>query len=198
MSGDRLRLFLAVDIPEETRRLLAAALERYGGEIPEARWVKAENLHITLKFIGGYEEEKLERLSNEIRKTAALSAPFRAALGGCGGFPSPRKARVLWVGMRGGQEEAAGLAGKLDARLEKVGVKREDRPFKGHLTVARLRRPADCSSLLGMMEGELEPLAEMPFEVREITFYRSILGPGGPTYVPLEKIALGEGEDGKG
>lgn len=197
MSAERMRLFIALDIPEEARSLLAAIVEEHRGDLPEARWVKAENLHITLKFIGDYEEEKLDRLSNEIRKTAALGSSFRAALGGCGGFPSSRKARVLWVGMRDGQEEAAVMAGKLDSRLEKAGVERESRPFRGHLTLARLRRPLDCSSLLERMEEESKPLTDMFFEVREMTLYRSILGPGGPTYVSLEKIALGEGSDGK-
>lgn len=197
MSANKLRLFIAFDIPEEARSLLAAIVEKHKEEFPEARWVKAENLHLTLKFIGDYEEEKLDRLSNEIRKTAASGSSFRAALGGCGGFPSSRKARVLWVGMRNGQEEAALMAGKLDSRLDKVGVKRENRPFKGHLTLARLRRPLDCSSLLEKMEEELKPVSDVFFEVKEMTLYRSILGPGGPTYVSLEKVALGEGSDGK-
>ena len=191
MGGERLRLFVAMDITEEARRTIAACVERHGSGLAEARWVRPENLHITLKFIGEYEEEKLGRLSNEIRETAALCRAFRAALGGCGGFPSRKKARVIWVGMEAGQAEAAAIAAKLDSRLERVGVKREDRPFKGHLTLARLRKPVDCSPLLDKMEVELQHLAEMPFEVRKMTLYRSILGPGGPRYLPLERVDLG-------
>lgn len=196
MTGDRLRLFVALDITEEARRAIAASMEKHACELVGARWVRPENLHITLKFIGDYGEEMLPRLSNEIRETAGLCKAFRAALGGCGGFPSRRKSRVLWVGMEEGQAEAAAIAAKLNSRLEKVGIERESRPFKGHLTLARLRKPTDCSHVIDEMEKELQPLTEMPFEVREMTLYRSILGPGGPRYLPLEKVALGVGRHG--
>ena len=195
MCAERLRLFLAVDIPEEARALLSETVDGLRGELPEARWVKAENLHLTLKFIGDYGEEGLTRLSNEIRATAERCRGFGAVLGGCGAFPSRKKARVLWVGMSGGAEEAGKVARKLDARLEKAGVKRENRPFRGHLTVARLKRPRDLSSYVEEMSGKLEGLRDMPFEVEEIILYRSILSPQGPTYIPLQRIGLGREKD---
>jgi 2'-5' RNA ligase len=191
MSGERWRLFVAADIPGEIRELLAATMKRLQGESINARWVKPENLHLTLKFIGEYEEEGIERLAHEIGKAAERSRPFRAALGGCGAFPSRRKARVIWVGMSGGVEEAAAVARKLDARLEKVGVKREERQFRGHLTLARLRQPQDCTDVLAGMFGMLVGLQEMSFQVAEIALYRSILKQQGPTYVGLERVALG-------
>lgn len=191
MSGERLRLFLAVEIPDDARELLSVTIDGLREAMPGTRWVKAKNLHLTLKFIGDYGEEGLKRLSNEIRATAERCQGFRAVLGGCGAFPSQRKARVVWVGMSEGADEAGKIARKLDARLEKAGVKREGRPFSGHLTMARLKQPKDFSPQLEEMSGRLEGLRSMPFEVGEIVLYRSILSPQGPTYVALERAGLG-------
>ena len=189
-SAEKLRLFVAMDIPPEARELLSETIEAFRGEIEGARWVKAENLHLTLKFIGEYEKEGLERLSHEIRVTAERCHGFEAALGGCGAFPSQRKARVLWVGMHAGAEDAGAVARKLDSRLEKVGIKRENRPFRGHLTLARMKRPLDCSSYLESMREKLEGLQDIIFEVGEIVIYRSVLSPQGPTYKALERVGL--------
>lgn len=189
VSVKRLRLFVAADLPGEVRERIASAAEA-ARTLEGARWVKAENLHLTLKFIGDYEEDKLERLREEVAAAAALCTGFTAALGGCGAFPSHSRARVLWLGMARGEEEAAATARKLDSRLERLGVKREERPFRGHLTLARLRIPSDCSSWLEGLEERLKDLRDMDFEVGEIVLYRSILGPQGPTYVPVERAPL--------
>lgn len=195
VSKGRLRLFVALDLPDEVKERIGAAVERQRSRHPEARWVKPDNLHLTLKFIGEYPEEGLERLEKALREAAEKYSPFTMALKGCGGFPSSGKSRVIWVGMDRGEREAAGLAAVIESRLEKVGVKREKRSFRGHLTVARLKDPRNCSSWLASLEGDLGDLEEMPFQVREITLYRSILSPGGPTYIPLERIPLGREDE---
>jgi len=193
VSGNKIRLFVAVDIPGEVRELLSRVLQELRGEMEGARWVKPENLHLTLKFIGDYEEEGLEKLTGEVRAAAERIPAFIAALDGCGAFPSGKRARVIWVGMAEGSEKAGRMARKLDARLERAGVKREDRPFKSHLTLARLKQPGDCSGYLKILNHKLEGLPGLPFEVGEVVLYRSILSPHGPTYVPLERISLGGG-----
>lgn len=190
-----LRLFVALDLPEGVRERIAAAVKKKAGLLPQARWVKEENLHLTLKFIGEYPEEKVERLEGILEKKALEHRPFTASLRGCGGFPSPGRARVIWVGMGKGEEEAASLASGLDSGLTRVGVKREARPFRGHLTLARLKNPMDCCSWLASLEEELSGLEEMDFQVREITLYRSVLSPQGPTYFPVRRFELG-GEEG--
>ncbi|RJP30505.1 MAG: RNA 2',3'-cyclic phosphodiesterase [Actinobacteria bacterium] len=198
MCAEKIRLFVAADITDEIRELISDAMRGLQGEGMNARWVKPENLHLTLKFIGEYGEDGLDRLSNELRVAAERSKPFTAVLTGCGAFPSPRKARILWVGMHGGVEEASKVARKLDARLEKVGVKREQRPFRGHITLARLRQAWDCTAVLESMNRGMEGLHNMPFRVEEIVLYRSMLEPQGPIYTALERMTLGgaRGEEG--
>lgn len=186
-----MRLFVALDIPREARDLISSGVASVHLRIGGARWVDPGNLHLTLKFIGAYTEEGLPRLEKGIRAAGERCAPFRAALGGCGAFPSRRRSRVIWVGMCEGAEEAGAVARKLDARLEDAGVRREDRPFRGHITLARLKQPADCSSALEELELCLGELSGIAFDVDEMVLYRSILGPKGPTYVELQRTPLG-------
>ncbi len=197
MCADGLRLFVAADIPREIRKAVAGVIEPLKARVPGGRWVKPENLHITLKFIGEYEKEALERLSNHILAATRKSVPFVVCLGDCGAFPSPARARVLWVGMTEGGEEAAVLARRLDARLERAGVRREGREYRGHLTLARLKNPVDCRMLMEELAHGMRDLGGMPFRVEVITLYRSVLGPSGPTYTPLREFVLGGGEGEK-
>ncbi len=191
MSGSAARLFVAVDIPEAARESVAAAAAELRGEAPHARWVRPENLHLTLKFIGAYPEERLEGLARELRECGASCSPFLAVLGECGAFPSPRRARVLWLGLWQGGEGAAAVAGKVEARLERLGVQRETRRYKGHITLARMRRPGDCEDMVQRLSSRLEALRSAPFAVDEMVLYRSILRAQGPQYVALERVPLG-------
>ncbi len=190
MAAERMRLFVALDIPEEVRERIAVAVERVRGRCPEARWVKPQNLHLTLKFIGSFAVAEMDKLEGELSRIAERSRPFTAALAGCGGFPASGKARVVWVGMSRGEEEASLIAKRLDDDLKKLDVKAEERPFRGHLTIARLRIPRDCRAVISSLEEELQGLEKMPFEVREMTLYRSILSPSGPVYHPLQRLSL--------
>jgi 2'-5' RNA ligase len=191
MSGDKKRLFVAVDVPTEIKEIYGSVLEKTRDKLVGARWVDPCNLHLTMKFVGPYEEERLAELIAEVRRVAERTPGFDMALGSLGAFPSRSKARVIWVGMTEGKEEARKLAQKLDARLEKVGVGRENRPFRGHLTLARLKRPSDCTRHLGELERELGGLQDLDFGVDEIVVYESRLSPKGPTYIPLEHLPLG-------
>jgi 2'-5' RNA ligase len=190
MSGNNLRLFVAADIPRDIRELYAQSLDDLRREFQGVRWVHPRNLHLTLKFIGQYEEVKLPKLIAEANKCTQSTPIFDVVMGGCGAFPSPGRARVVWAGMAEGKDEASRLASKLDSRLEKAGVKRERRPFRGHLTLARLRPPADCSRCLDILGHMLKGLPEMPFTVSEIVIYESVLSPQGPTYTTRERLNL--------
>lgn len=196
VEGDeRLRLFVALDLPVEVRDRIEAAVRKNAGLQPRARWVKKDNLHLTLKFIGEYPAAKMEELAGALERATKGQRSFVASLGGCGGFPSVGRSRVVWVGMEKGEKEAASLAARLDDDLAKLGVKRETRPFRGHLTLARLREPVDCTAWLASMEEDLAGLEQMAFRVEEVTLYRSILSPKGPTYVPLMRFGLrGDGD----
>lgn len=139
-----MRLFVALEIPAGVRENLAGLIgELRGADAApsrnKARWVPAENLHVTLKFIGHVDGEKLNAIRAalaEVDSDSAVELRFR----GLGFFPSEKRPRVLWAGIAA-SPNLAPLAGAIDARLEKVGIARETREFSPHLTLARFDPP---------------------------------------------------------
>lgn len=137
------RVFAAVVPPSEVVVALHDRVERLpvpGRQVPPPNW------HLTLRFVGKVEEVAYERWLGEI-DTAPLPASFRVTLGGLGAFPRPARATVLWVGVEGDGLQA--LATVVDRAAEAAGLGREERPFRPHLTISRVRPPDDVRSLIG-------------------------------------------------
>jgi RNA 2',3'-cyclic 3'-phosphodiesterase len=140
------RLFVALEIPSEVRGNLDALMKELRAlETPDSpkagkmRWVRRENLHVTLKFIGAAPPEKLDAILNTLSCVASphiVEVRFR----GLGFFPNEKRARVFWAGVEG-TPNLATLAGDVDVQLAKAGFPRETRPYSPHLTLARLEPP---------------------------------------------------------
>ncbi len=184
-EAKRIRLFLAVDVPEEVRDALASSVAPLRDAVPGARWAPPENWHVTLKFLGGVYPRLVGWVREQAGEAAGESAPFLSALGALGAFPSAGRARVLWVGLDDPAGRLAALAEALDRRLERE-FPPERRPFSAHLTVARMRQQValDESVLQTLVPSE-------PFEIRELVVYRSHLGRPHARYEALERFPLG-------
>lgn len=184
-----MRCFLAVGLPEEHKRQLAAGLERLKRELPSARWVRADGLHITLKFLGEVAESSMTTLLPSLSELLApLPAPLAVQLGGGGFFPHPQRARVAWLGGQAPGLERWAQAAELAA--EQVGVRPEGRPFSLHVTLARLERPwppAACQRFL----RELSRWSLPPFQAQEVVLYESQLSPQGARYTERWRVAVG-------
>ena len=179
-----LRLFLAFDVPEERRRSVERAIEPLRGAVPGARWTARESWHVTLKFLGSPPEERLPDVTSFAAGAAAASSATSSALTGLGAFPSPRRARVLWVGLVD-HGVLGSLAEALEAASAGAGFPAENRPWRPHLTVARLKVPGPVD-LAGA--GEVDTT---PFPVEEMVLFRSHLKPSGAVYEPLARFRLG-------
>ncbi len=131
-----MRLFVALEIPPAVRENLAALIRDLRAIAPQPKWVRAENLHITLKFIGEVADTKLEAIRQALGK-ARSEAPVTLDFRGLGFFPSEKYPRVFWAGMQA-SANLKGLATDIDRAMEKLGIPREQRPFSPHLTLARL------------------------------------------------------------
>lgn len=134
-----MRLFIAIEIPDEIRNVLMAFLNELRGTAPKAKWVRAENLHVTLKFLGATAPEKLSTIQNAlllIHDKNPVTLNFR----GLGFFPNERRPRVFWVGMEA-SDNLKTLAEMIDREMHKLGFSPENRPFAPHLTLARLEPP---------------------------------------------------------
>jgi 2'-5' RNA ligase len=193
MCAEKVRLFTAVDIPHEMKEVVSDAVNNIRPVLEGARWVKPQNLHLTIKFIGNFDVDSLEKLKGEISAVTDRCPKFMASLRGCGAFPSRKKARVLWIGMSDGRDEMDIIARKIDKRLERLGIDREERPFRGHLTIARLKKPMDCSNELDRLMDMLSSHSELAFPVEEIVLFQSKLSRHGPDYTPLHCFCLGGG-----
>ena len=188
--SERVRAFFALELTRQAREAIVSGTEALRGVCPQAtRWVSTENLHLTLKFLGHLPEQTLPRLCRAVVPRLARTESFELELSGLGAFPSARSARVLWVGVTDGGAEIARLARGLESAAARVGVPRERRPYRGHLTVGRLSEPARVP----VERVAAPPPLRVP--VREVVLYRSDLSREGARYSPLVRLALGEASE---
>jgi len=152
-------------------------------------WVRRENLHLTLKFLGEVEEAALGTVGDAIRQVAARHAPFRLVFSGLGAFPQPRTARVVWVGVGEGAGALAELYAEMEARLEPLGFQREARPFTSHLTLGRVRGPGRREQLAAAVTS-MAPDAVGEMLLDRIDLMRSELRPEGARYSVLRTFPL--------
>jgi RNA 2',3'-cyclic 3'-phosphodiesterase len=187
MAGGRLRLFLALDLPEGHRRRAGDVAEELRGRGWDARWVAPDNHHVTLRFLGATEEAAVPALRDALAPVARSSPSLQLALRGLGAFPTPRRARVLWAGVHDPSGTLPLLAAAMERALEPLGWKPEGRPYTAHLTLARLRAARSVEPLPPDPFEGLEP-----FSVAEVVLYRSRLHPSGARYTRIDGFPLGE------
>jgi 2'-5' RNA ligase len=182
------RIFLAVFPPPAVQADVYAAAERLKRPGDGVSWVKRENLHYTLRFLGELGEDGARRVKEAADDAARPLPRFGAALGALGAFPSPRRARVLWVGMTEGAESLEALARALDSGLARRGFGAPDHPFSAHLTIGRVRDPrSDWGERLGAIQ--LAPGASR-FDVDRLCVVESRLSPRGSTYIVVQETEL--------
>jgi 2'-5' RNA ligase len=176
------RLFVAIDIPEEVRAAIAGLVAKLRVASGSARWVRLEGAHITLKFIGHVAAEKEENIKAALANVS-FTAPIKMSFHDLGFFPNQRRPRVLWVGIAAGPELAA-LAAAAEAVLVPLGIAREQRAFSPHLTLARFDSPRGLDALNAAI-AEAGPLEFGGAIVEEFHLYQSVLKRGGAEYTRL-------------
>ena len=182
-----MRLFFAVFPPPEVQKLAYRAADPLRIGHDAVAWVKRENLHVTMRFLGEVEDAAAEKAAGAMRETAAARTRFGAALGGFGAFPTAKRARVIWVGMLQGAEPMRLLAGALDDALTRQGFEPSDQAFEPHLTLGRVRAAGDWTTRL--LDA---PSVEARFQVDRLRLVRSVLSPGGSTYEVIGEAPLKE------
>ncbi len=190
--GSTLRTFIAAEVPDAARAAILAFLEAVvRTTAPGAiRWVRPAGLHLTLRFLGQTPRGRLAAVGAVMRATASRHRPFAVEIGGGGAFPTLRRPRVLWLGVRAGSSDLAALAADLERGLEPLGWPPEGRPYAAHLTLARAEPgpvAAETAARLVEAAGDLR----LRWQVEELVLFESLLGRGGARYVPLERVPLG-------
>ena len=183
-----MRIFIAVFPPEPVQAAAFAVIERLRRRDDGVSWVKRENLHYTLRFMGELGEDGTRRTGEAVADGAAPHAAFEVALGGLGAFPKRERARVLWLGLERGGEAFVALARDIETALRRHGFERADRPFAPHLTIGRVReRELDWSTAL---EGAEPEAAVARFRVERVHVVHSTLSPQGSIYRTVHEAVL--------
>jgi 2'-5' RNA ligase len=181
-----MRLFTGIGLPPEVLSSLEHALDELR-PTADIRWSPPGNLHITTKFIGEWPEERLEELKSTLHGFPRRS-PFQVDMHGLGWYPNPHSPRVLWAAVHAG-DPLRDLARDTEQALAGIGVGVEKKAYSPHLTLARIKPPAQLTRLR-------QAIAALPsdnfgkFEVNRFNLYRSILSPKGSTYSVLGEFPL--------
>ena len=195
----KMRLFIALDIDDAIREQIGRFMEGVRNFAPDARWVKPESLHVTLKFIGEQPDAAVEKIKDAL-KTVSGDAP-EIIFSGYGFFPTAKSARVFWIGMKAGPELTK-LASAIDDKMSELGIPKESRAFSPHLTLARggsgsgsprWRKGDGPNRVFPRLQEKLAALPTPEFGTmtpREFFLYQSQLSPKGSKYTKLERFAL--------
>ncbi len=194
MSDDPgvLRLFVAVELPANVRQRLAdVADELRGMGLERLRWVRPENIHITLKFLGETPAEHRPQIEDALRAAAEGVATHELTLGKLGKFGGRQNPRVLWVDVRGDVDALKALHKRVDARIAPLGFPSDERPFAAHLTLARVPQDLAKKVARSLAEAiEAVKVPDPPIPVREVVLMRSELRREGPVYTRLCGVEL--------
>jgi 2'-5' RNA ligase len=181
------RAFVALPCPGGLRREIAAESGEWRRLDADVRWVEPENAHLTLRFLGRASREALAALDRGLRAVAARFPPVTLAPGETGAFPGWRRPRVLWLGLEDGGALAP-MAGEIEAAARDAGFASEERAFRPHLTLGRVRSPRGAPRAVKALQA-WRP-ASGAETAGAFVLQRSDLGSGGPRYSALETYAL--------
>ncbi len=179
MVGTVGRVFAAVPLPTEVRMALAdrtSSLAIPGKVVPPKNW------HLTLRFLGAVGEVTYQRFLAGLNAIEDVPS-FAIRLGGFGGFPNERRATVMWAGVIEGAEELGRLNEITEEAAQTAGLEPEDRPYRAHITLSRIRPPEDIGPLT-------TKTLDLRWSCHEIVVYESRLGGGGVSYEPLEMFSM--------
>ena len=185
-NPQKIRCFIALDLSDETR----SELDRIIGVLQEAdanvKWVKPTSIHLTLKFLGQVEEEKIARISERLKDIARGASPFDILLEGMGAFPKWDYVKVIWVGLGEGSDKVKDLAKKAEEIMSEEGFEKETREFSPHLTLGRVRSAKKKKQLKEMSDSvKVDPASS---HISRIVLFKSELSPQGARYTELASV----------
>ena len=180
-----MRAFIAIDLPERIKSKIAE-LENDLKKCDLAfRWVKPENLHLTLKFLGNIDQEQVSKIKEAIAKVSGKFAAFETSFNGFGFFPNERRPRVFFISIDK-EELLKSIATELEEELETLGFEKEGK-FKSHITLARIKDLRNIESLKAKIKNTQ---LDEKFPTDTISFYKSILIKEGPIYGKIARSSL--------
>ena len=188
-ATQRIRCFVAIEIPSTIRDKLAQIQDIFRKHIRHASWVNPKNFHLTLKFLGEVEHTQLDTVEAAVRKVAMNHSPFSMRVGGIGAFPSLKRPSVIWCGVKVGAAEISELAQEINLELDRCGYPRDERTSNPHLTIARIKERMDLRPFTDTFH-QYERIDGASMTVHEISLVRSQLQLTGAVYTRLKSCRL--------
>jgi RNA 2',3'-cyclic 3'-phosphodiesterase len=184
-----MRLFVACDLSHHQKHELEVLQHQLAGCFSGVRWVQPQGLHLTLYFLGETEDDLLSQVKDSLHLACSNVNVFNLRLGGCGVFPDASRARVLWVGVKEGEEELKNLKTKIDLNLAGLGFVPEKRTYRPHLTLGRMRFPLAKENFMHFL-SENKSFESSSVLIENLILFESRLNSRGAVYFPLEKFKL--------
>jgi len=188
-----IRCFIAIELEEWLRKEIALLQDKLRRKLSiedkSCKWVRPENIHLTLKFLGEVEDTLIAEICSGVVEAVQDFEPFEFEVADCGYFPPRGAARVLWIGVKEGQQELEKLQAEVDRSMEKLGFAPENRKFSAHLTLARIKNMQTGRKVSERVES-LEPVSLGRQNVGEVTVFQSELTGKGPIYTALNRGKL--------
>ena len=186
------RAFVAVELAQEALETLVRVQEAIAGDGLNIRWVRRENIHLTLKFLGEVPVDRVDAVAGAMGEAARHCPAMVVTVQGLGVFPGMNRPRILWAGLHGDTRALGALHRRLDQALARCGFEPEKRPFKAHLTLGRFRDRVHAKSLAKALT-RAESYGPVACDVGCMTLFKSRLTPGGAVYTRLSQTALARG-----
>jgi 2'-5' RNA ligase len=191
MSNDSIRSFIAIHLPPIVKNKISTYIENLKKISDDVRWIKAENIHLTLKFLGEIEAKRVDLVKKNLYSLSDQFSPFYLKISDSGCFPGKKRPRVFWLGMEQGKENPLfSIHRWIEEQLLKLAFEKEKRRFSPHLTLGRVRtkQPVDFADLFIFLEQN--PFIPVEFQVDEIFLMQSFLKPTGAEYRNIENYPL--------
>ncbi|MDD5447984.1 MAG: RNA 2',3'-cyclic phosphodiesterase [Actinomycetota bacterium] len=189
MAGEaKKRLFIGIPLSADIRAYAERVIGSLQGKLSDIRWVPAQNLHVTIKFLGLCEDSKVGEII-EVMKAAGVYLPLRLEVGGVGAFPSLAYARVIWMSVKDCSGEIEKMYRVIDKGVGRLGIPREKRKYHPHITIGRARGKHAC-----VPENVVKEYPDRKvLNADEVVLFESKLSREGAKYTVIESISSGEG-----
>ncbi|MFH1395681.1 MAG: RNA 2',3'-cyclic phosphodiesterase [Candidatus Omnitrophota bacterium] len=185
---NEIRTFIAVELSDEAKAELSRIQSVFQKNPDNIKWVKPDNIHLTLKFLGNIQENKSEEIENVLKKAVLGIAPFEIVLHGLGVFPGENVPRVLWVGIKDGAKQLTDIADKIETLLAEKGFPKEKRNFSAHLTLGRIKHIKNRTLFKNLLNSVI--VKQVSVHVGRIVLFKSKLSSEGALHEVLQVINL--------
>jgi len=183
------RLFIAADISNLVREELGECIRELESLDVDVRWVTLQNLHVTMKFLGRVDADKLSLIQERLKNLAAKAKPFTARLSSLGAFPNNQDPQIVWAGIGEGQKLFQELVVRVSNSMKGLGFEEENREYTAHVTLGRVRSKKNLKNLAkALLDKKYD--SQYPFAVDQLTLFESITDSRGAIYKVVEKFPL--------